>query len=94
MKLTLHKQTEIEINLHSFIENLLHMYRLATLRDGYTFNHEICYIIECMTMCDPRDYDNPFYAIQTVMKNAYVYATEHDYSQTDINTLKEIIDRM
>ena len=94
MKLTLHKQTEIEINMYSFIENLLHMYRLATLRDGYTFNHEICYIIECMTMCDPRDYDNSFYAIQTVMKNAYIYATEHDYPQTDIDMLKEIIDKM
>ena len=94
MKLTLHKQTEIEINMNSFIGNLLHMYRLATLLDGYSFNHEICYVIKDMTMCDPRDYDDPFYVIQTVMNNAYIYATEHDYSQTDIDTLKEIIDRM
>ena len=94
MKLTLHKQTEIEINMYSFIGNLLHIYRLATLRDGYSFNSEICYVIEDMTMCDPRDYDDPLYTIQTVMKNAYIYATEHNYSQTDINMLKEIIDRM
>ena len=94
MKLTLHKQTEIEINMYSFIGNLLHMYHLATSRDGYTFIHEICYIIENMTMCDPRDYDNTFSAIQTVMKNAYIYAIEHNYPQTDIDTLKEIIDRM
>ena len=94
MKLTLHKQAEIEINMYSFIGNLLHTYRLATLRDGCTFNPEICYVIANITMCHPRDYDDPLYTIQTVMNNAYIYATEHNYPQTDIDTLKEIIDRM
>ena len=94
MKLTLHKQTEVEINMHSFIGKLLDMYHLSTLQDGYTFNHEICYTIENITGCDPRDYDDALYAIQTVMKNAYIYATEHNYPQTDINMLKEIIDKM
>ena len=95
MTLTLYRQTEIEIDLDNFIEHILKLYRSKRpLGDGYTFNNEICSIIEDMTMCDPYDYDNAFYAMQTVMKNARIHATEWGYPQTDVDMLDEIIDLM
>lgn len=95
MTLTLYKQTEIEIDMPRFIEHILKLYRSKRpLGDGRTFNNEICHIIERMTLCDPYDYDNAFYAIQTVMKNAHIHATEWGYPQTDIDMLNEIIDLM
>lgn len=91
-RLTLHKQTEIEIEMPRFIEHILKLYRSKRpLGDGYTFHNEICYIIEKMTLCDPDDYDNALDVIQTVMKNAYIHATERSYPQTDIDMLNEII---
>ena len=95
MTLTLYKQTEIEIDMPRFIEHVLKLYRSKRpLGDGCTFNNEICDIIERMTMCDPYDYDNAFYAMQTVMKNAHIHATEWGYPQTDIDMLSEIIHLM
>ena len=95
IKLTLYKQTEIEIDMSRFIEHILKLYRSKRpLGDGYTFNNEIAYTIERMTLCDPYDYDNAFWTMLTVMKNAVVHATEWNYPQTDIDMLNEIIDLM
>ena len=95
MTLTLYKQTEIEIDMPRFIEHILKLYRSKRpLGDGRTFNNEICDIIERMTLHDPYDYDNAFYAMQTVMKNARIHATEWGYPQTDIDMLSEIIGLM
>ena len=95
MKLTLYKQTEIEIDMTRFIGHILKLYRFKRpLGDGRTFNNEICDTIERMTMCDPYDYDNAFYVMQTVMKNAYMHAIEWSYPQTDIDMINEIIELM
>ena len=97
MTLTLQKQRKININMSRFIEYILYSYRLKKQyhlpqQDGRTFYDEIYYAVLVMTHTDIRDYDNSLYTMQTIIKNAYTYATENDYSQADINMLKEIID--
>ena len=91
MILTLHKQTKLEINMPRFIERILYSYRLdKSLQDRLYY--EIYYAILDITHTDIRDYDNALYAMQALIKNACIYAIENDYSQADINMLKEIID--
>ena len=91
MILTLHKQTKLEINMPRFIERILYSYRLdKSLQDRLYY--EIYYVVLDITHTDIRNYDNSLYVMQALIKNAYTYATENDYSQADINMLKEIID--
>ena len=92
MILTLHKQRTIKIDMSRFIECLLYMYLLEKPLHGRTFYDEISYAILEITNCDIREYDNSRCAMQALIKNACIYATENDYSQADINMLKEIID--
>ena len=94
MTLTLHKQTKIKINMSRFIECILYIYRLEKPLHGHgrTFYDEISYTILEITNCDIQEYDNSRCAMQALIKNAYLYATENDYSQADINILKDIID--
>lgn len=92
MMLTLHKQTKIRIDMSRFIECLLYIYRLEKPLHGRTFYDEISYTILEITNCDICDYDNARSAMQALVKNAYLYATENDYSKADINMLKKIID--
>ena len=92
MILTLHKQTKLEINMPRFIEYILYLYRLERPLHSRTFYDEIHYAILELTDCDIRDYDNPRDAMQTLMKNACIYAIENDYSQADIDMLNGIID--
>ena len=92
MTLTLQKQTKIKIDMSRFIECVLYIYRLEKPLHGRTFYDEISYTILEITNCDIRDYDNARYAMQALVKNAYLYATENDYSKADINILKDIID--
>ena len=92
MILTLHKQTKLEINMPRFIEYILYLYRLERPLHLRTFYDEIHYAILELTDCDIRDYDNPRDAMQTLMKNACIYAIENDYSQADIDMLNGIID--
>ena len=92
MILTLHKQTKLEINMPRFIECILYLYRLERPLHSRTFYNEIDYTMLAITDCDISDDDNPQDVMQTLMKNAYIYATENNYSQADINMLKEIID--
>ena len=92
MTLTLHKQRKLEINMPRFIEYILYLYRLERPLRSRTFYDEIHYAILEITDCDIREYDNPRYAMQTLMKNAYTYATENNYSQADIDMLNGIID--
>ena len=94
MILTLHKQTKLEINMPKFIECILYLYRLERQRPVHsrTFYNEIDYTILAITGCDISDYDNPRDVMQTLMKNACIYAIENDYSQADIDMLKGIID--
>ena len=92
MTLTLHKQTKLEINMPRFIEYILYLYRLERPLHSRTFYDEIHYAILELTDCDIRDYDNPRDAMQTLMKNACIYAIENDYSQADIDMLNGIID--
>ena len=92
MTLTLHKQTKLEINMPRFIEYILYLYRLERPLHSRTFYDEIHYAILELTDCDIRDYDNPRDAMQTLIKNAYTYAIENDYSQADIDMLNGIID--
>ena len=93
MELTLHKQIKININTQYFIERLLHVYRYTHSRDDRDFiRFELNAIIDSFTAHDLRYYvDNPLEVMQTIMKNAYFYASEHDYPQTDIDILKKII---
>lgn len=92
MILTLHKQTKLEINMPRFIECILYLYRLERPLRSRTFYDEIHYTILAITHIDIRDYDNALYTMNTIIKNAYTYATENDYSQADIDILKDIID--
>ena len=93
MMLTLHKQTKIKIDMSRFIECLSYIYRLEKPQQGRRkFYNEISYTILEITNCDIREYDNSRDAMQALMKNSYMYATENNYSQADINMLKEIID--
>lgn len=91
MILTLHKQTKLEINMPRFIERILYSYRLdKSLQDRLYY--EIYYAVLEITHADIRGYDNSLYAMQALIKNACIYAIENDYSQADIDMLKEIID--
>ena len=91
MILTLHKQTKIEIDMPRFIERILYSYRLdKSLQDRLYY--EIYYAVLVIAHADIRGYDNSLYAMQTLMKNACIYAIENDYSQADIDMLKKIID--
>lgn len=92
MTLTLHKQTKIKIDMPRFIEYILYLYRLERPLHLRTFYDEIHYAILEITDCDIREYDNPRCTMQTLIKNAYIYATENNYSQTDIDMLNGIID--
>ena len=92
MELTLHKQTKIKIDMPRFIEYMLCSYLEKPQLDGRSFYNEIYYIVLVLTHTDIRDYDNTRYAMQTLIKNAYLYATENDYSKADINALKKMID--
>ena len=92
MILTLHKQTKLEINMPRFIECILYLYRLERPLHSRTFYDEIHYTILEITHIDIRDYDNALYTMNTIIKNAYTYATENDYSQADIDMLKGIVD--
>ena len=75
-----------------FIECILYLYRLERPLRLRTFYDEIHYTVLEITGCDIREYDNPQYAMQTRINNAYTYETENDYSQADIDMLKGIID--
>lgn len=92
MTLTLHKQTKININMSRFIERILYSYRLKKSPQNMPIYNEIYYAVLEITHKDIRGYDNSLYAMQALIKNACIYAIENDYSQTDINMLKEIID--
>ena len=92
MMLTLQKQTKIKIDMSRFIECVLYIYRVEKPLHGRTFYDEISYTILEITNCDIRDYDNARYAMQALVKNAYLYATENNYSKADIHILKDIID--
>ena len=91
MILTLQKQRKLEINMPRFIERILYSYRLnKSLQDRLYY--EIYYAVLVIAHVDIRGYDNSLYAMQTLMKNAYTYATENNYSQADIDMLNGIID--
>ena len=92
MILTLHKQTKININMPRFIERILYSYSLKKSPQNMPIYNEIYYTVLEITHADIRGYDNSLYAMQELIKNAYTYATENDYSQADINILKDIID--
>ena len=92
MILTLYKQRKIKINMPRFIECVLYIYRLEKPLHGRTFYDEISYTILEITNCDICEYDNSRCAMQALIKNACIYAIENDYSQADINMLKDIID--
>ena len=92
MTLTLQKQMKLKIDMPRFIECILYLYRLERPLRSRTFYDEIHYTILAITHIDIRDYDSPLYTMNTIIKNAYTYATENDYSQADIDILKDIID--
>ena len=92
-KYTLHTQTDIDIDMSRFIENLLKIYRMRRpLADGYFSTPIIASVIEKMTLQDPYDYDNGYQVMQTVMKNAIIHATEWHYAQTEIDMLEELLE--
>ncbi len=92
MILTLQKTNKLKIDMPRFIEYILYLYRVERPLHLRTFYDEIHYAILEITDCDIREYDNPRYAMQTLMKNAYIYATEKNYSQADIDMLNGIMD--
>ena len=92
MTLTLQKTKKLKIDMPRFIEYIIYLYRLERPLGSRTFYDEIHYAILEITDCDIREYDNPRYVMNTLMKNAYVYATENNYSQADIDMLNGIID--
>ena len=93
MTLTLQKQTKLKIDMPRFIQYMLCLYRLEIpQQNGRAFYNDIHYAILAITHIDIRDYDNSLYTMHTIIKNAYTYATENDYSQAVINVLKNIID--
>ena len=103
MELTVYRKMKMNINMQAFIEYLLHPYRDTRLRPYWDRllqdRNRVCFVlnhaIDHFTACDLRyDFDNPLEIMQTVMKNAYFYATEHNYPQTDIDMLKDIIYRI
>ena len=92
MTLTLQKQIKLKIDMPRFIECILYLYRLERPLHSRTFYDEIDYTILVITGCDISDYDNPRDVMQTLMKNVCIYAIENDYSQADIDILKDIRD--
>lgn len=92
MTLTLQKQTKLKIDMPRFIEYILCSYLEKPQLDGRSLYDEIYYAILVITHTNIRDYDNARYAMQTLIKNAYMYATENDYSKANINALKKMID--
>ena len=92
MELTLHKQTKIKIDMSRFIEYILCSYLEKPQLDGRSFYDEIYYIVLVLTHTDIRNYDNSLYIMHTIIKNAYIYAIENNYSKADINMLKKMID--
>ena len=92
MELTLQKQTKIKIDMQKFIEYILCSYLEKPQLDRRSLYDEIYYVVLVLTHTDIRDYDNTRYAMQALIKNAYLYATENDYSKADINALKKMID--
>lgn len=93
MILTLYTQRKIKIDMPRFIKYILCSYRLRkSSQSRHSFYEEISFVVLKLTNCDIRDYDNASYAMQALIKNACIYAIENDYSQADINMLKEIID--
>lgn len=92
MRLILLKQTNIDIDIHIFIENILKLYYSKRPADGDTFNDEISYIVKDMTGCDLYDYDNTYEVMTDILNRAMIYAARHGYSQTDIEALVYISD--
>ena len=92
MTLTLQKTKKLKIDMPRFIECIIYLYRLERPLRSRTFYDEINYTVLEITDCDIREYDNPRYAMDTLMKNAYIYATENNYSQADIDMLNGIMD--
>ena len=93
MTLTLQKQIKLKIDMPRFIKYILCLYHLEKpQQDEHSFYNEIRYAILVITHTDVRDYDNALYTMHTIIKNAYIYATENNYSQADIDMLKGIID--
>ena len=93
MTLTLQKQIKLKIDMPRFIKYILYSYRLEKpQQDGLSFYDEIYYAVLVTTHIDIRNYDNALYTMHTIIKNAYTYATENNYSQADIDILKDIID--
>ena len=92
MKLTLLKQTNIDIDIHIFIENILKLYYSERPTDGDTFNDEINSVVKEITGCDLYDYDNTYEVMTDILNRAMIYAARHGYSQTDIEALMYISD--
>ena len=92
MKLTLLKQTNIDIDIHIFIENILKLYYSERPADGDTFNDEINSVVKDMIGCDLYDYDNTYEVMTDILNRAMIYAVRHGYSQTDIKALVYISD--
>ena len=92
MRLTLLKQTNIDIDIHIFIENILKLYYSERPADGDTFNDKISYVVKDMTGCDLYDYDNTYEVMTDILNRAMIYAARHGYSQTDIEALVYISD--
>ena len=92
MRLTLLKQTNIDIDIHIFIENILKLYYSERPADGDTFNDEISYVVKDMTGCDLYDYDNSYEVMTDILNRTMIYAVRHGYSQTDIEALVYISD--
>lgn len=92
MRLTLLKQTNIDIDIRIFIENILKLYYSERPSDGDTFNDEISYVVKDMTGCDLYDYDNTYEVMADILNRAMIYAARHGYSQTDIEALVYISD--
>ena len=92
MTLTLHKLTKININMSRFIERILYSYRLKKSPQNMSIYNEIYYAVLKITHKDIRGYDNSLYIMQALMKKAYIYATENNYSQADIDILNGIMD--
>ena len=92
MELTLQKQTKIKIDMPRFIEYILRSYLEKPQLDGRSFYDEIYYVVLVLTHTDIRNYDNALYTMHTIIKNAYIYATENNYSQADLDMLNGIMD--
>ena len=92
MKLTLLKQTNIDINIYDFTDKLLKLYYSKVPADGDTFNDEINSVVKEITGYDLYDYDNTYEVMTDILNRAMIYAVRHGYSQTDIEALVYISD--